>query len=153
MIRNNRKFAINKFAINVEKMYRLCTFLAGELQKLRNKRKFAISVFIISEFYCIAKKVTIIHNIFYELIIAPFDKIPIDPSQNREESQFQLQRFADWRCMEKLVMKCASLKANFTPYPEAVYTQCAFCAPIKCEINNYSIKVMQWSYGKTFVFI
>ena len=52
MIRNSRKFAINKFAINVEKMYRLCTFLAGELQKLRNKRKFAISVFVISEFYC-----------------------------------------------------------------------------------------------------
>ena len=33
-------------------MYRLCTFLAGELEKLRNKRKFAISVFVVSEFYC-----------------------------------------------------------------------------------------------------
>ena len=52
IIRNSRKFAINKFAINVGKMYRLCTFLAGELEKLRNKRKFAISVFAISEFYC-----------------------------------------------------------------------------------------------------
>ena len=52
MIRNSRKFVINEFAINVEKMYRLCTFLAGELEKLRNKRKFAISVFVISEFYC-----------------------------------------------------------------------------------------------------
>ena len=53
MIRNSRIFAINEFAINVEKMYRLCTFLAGKLEKLRNKRKFAISVFVISEFYCI----------------------------------------------------------------------------------------------------
>ena len=53
MIRNSRKFAINEFAINVEKMYRLCIFLAGELEKLRNKHKFAISMFVISEFYCI----------------------------------------------------------------------------------------------------
>ena len=53
IIRYSRKLAINKFAINVEKMYRLYTFLAGELEKLRNKRKFAISVFVISEFYCI----------------------------------------------------------------------------------------------------
>ena len=53
MIRNSRKFVLNEFVINVEKMYRLCTFLAGELEKLRNKRKFAISVFVISEFYCI----------------------------------------------------------------------------------------------------
>ena len=52
IICNSRKFAINKFAINEDKMYRLCTFLAGELEKLRNKRKFAISVFVISEFYC-----------------------------------------------------------------------------------------------------
>ena len=37
----------------MEKIYRLCTFLARELEKLRNKRKFAISVFVISEFYCI----------------------------------------------------------------------------------------------------
>ena len=29
-------------------MYRLCTFLAGELEKLRNKRKFAISLFVMS---------------------------------------------------------------------------------------------------------
>ena len=52
IICNSRKFAINEFALNVEKMYRLCTFLAGELEKLRNKGKFAISVFVISEFYC-----------------------------------------------------------------------------------------------------
>ena len=37
-------------------MYRLCTFLTGELENLRNKRKFAISVFVISEFYCIKLK-------------------------------------------------------------------------------------------------
>ena len=37
-------------------MYRLCTFLTGELENLRNKRKFAISVFVISEFYCIKMK-------------------------------------------------------------------------------------------------
>ena len=52
IIRNSRKFSIKEFAINMDKMYRLCTFLAGELEKLRNKRKFAISVFVISEFYC-----------------------------------------------------------------------------------------------------
>ena len=41
-------------------MYRLCTFLAGELQKLRNKRKFAISVFVISEFYCNMKALSLL---------------------------------------------------------------------------------------------
>ena len=54
IIRNSRKFAINKFAINVEKTYRLCTFLTGEWEKLRNKRKFTISLFVISEFYCMS---------------------------------------------------------------------------------------------------
>ena len=37
-------------------MYRLCTFLTGEIENLRNKRKFAISVFIISEFFLYQNK-------------------------------------------------------------------------------------------------
>ena len=59
MICNNCKFAINVFAINTEKVYRLCTLLIGEGEKLKNKRKFAISMFAISEFYCTKIKISI----------------------------------------------------------------------------------------------
>ena len=80
IISNSRKFAINKFAINVEKMYRQCIFLAGELEKLRNNHKFAISVIIISEFYCtvakqhiaIAKTHLLILNIFLPKSLGQF---------------------------------------------------------------------------------
>ena len=50
-------------------MYRLCTFLAGELEKLRNKRKFAISVFVISEFLNTVLHTEMVNNLTFESIM------------------------------------------------------------------------------------